>query len=162
MFRPFAVLAALSVALLAPAAACAQPTPVHRDIDLAPYGKIVLGEPFTADSIATRHPEGFYALRPGTFAGAEAVDVIVVDDLVAAIRFTYAPVAADYETYVANATEALGPPLRGTREVDGGGRMDCVAWRDARTVLEICLTTWSDRVELASMMVDRRLMEPRR
>ena len=162
MFRPFAALAALAVALLAPAAACAQSTPVHREIDLGPHGRIVLGEPFTADSIATRGSDGFYELRPGTFAGAEATEVLLVDDRVAAIRFTYPPVAADFETHVARGTAALGPPQRGTREVDGGGRMDCVAWLDERTALEICLTAWSDQVELMSILVDRRLMDSRR
>lgn len=155
--RVLPFLAAFVFAALAPGAANAQ-TPLFRDIDLGDYGRVVLGEPFTADSIATRRPGGFYDLRPGTFGGAEAIEVLLIDDVVGAIRFTYAPVEADFETYAANMTRAYGEPERRTEPAEGGGRVEYAVWRDESTALELRLQVQAGQVELTAMMADRRLM----
>jgi hypothetical protein len=155
--RALCLLAALLFAAFAPAAANAQ-TPLFRDIDLGAHGRIVLGEPFTADSIATRRPGGSYALRPGTFGGAEAIEVLLVDDRVAAIRFTYAPVEADFETYAGNMTRTYGDAERWTEEAEGGGRIGHAVWRDQATAVELRMHVRSGQVELTAMMADRRLM----
>jgi hypothetical protein len=155
--RVLPLLAALLFAAFAPAAAHAQ-TPLFRDIDLGAHGRIALGEPFTADSIATRRPGGFYDLRPGTFSGAEAIELLLVDDRVAAIRFTYAPVEAYFETYAGNMTRAYGEPERWTEEADGGGRVDYAVWQDKATALELRRQVQPGKVELTAMLADRRLM----
>lgn len=153
-------LAALLLSALTAGATAAQTRPIERHIDLGAHGRIELGAPFTADSIATRRPGGFYGLRPGTFSGADSIGVLLIDDRVGAIRFSYAPVAADFATYVANGTSAFGAPERWTEEAEGGGRIEYAVWKDEATAMELRLAVQGEQVELTAMLADRRLMGP--
>jgi hypothetical protein len=152
------ILALLAIAVLAPGGARAQETAIFREVNFAPYALVALGEPFTADSIATRRPGGFYQLRPGTYGGADSVEVLLIDDRVAAIRFTYSPVAEHFEYYVARYTGAFGEPERRTDRGETG-RIEYATWRDGRTGMELRLAVEGERVEFTAMLADRGLMD---
>lgn len=146
------------LALLSPAVLHAQPVPIAREIDLGANGRIVLGEPFDGlQSIAEFRENGLYALRPGTFAGADSIHVALADGVVAAIHFTYAPEPDDFDRYVANGTAAFGPPERWTVQPRTPGSIEYARWQDADTRMELRLDTRPGRVTLTAVMFDRHL-----
>lgn len=154
----FAVVA-LVWGVLLPAAAAAQTVPIPRDIDLGVHGRIVLGEPFTADSILEGARGGFRTLRSGTFAGADSIQVLLAGDRVAAIRFVYAPVKADFASYVANGTRAFGEPRRWREATESSGGTEYAVWDDAETAMELRLAVRGASIQLTALMSDHRLMD---
>lgn len=159
MFAARSVLVALVLAVLAPVAVAAQTAPIPRDIDLGAHGRIVLGGPFTADSIVEGAPGGFRNLRPGTFAGADSIQVLLAGDRVVAIRFVYAPVKADFATYLANGTRAFGEPRRWSEATESSGRTEYAVWDDAETAMELRLAVRGSSIQLTAMMSDHRRMD---
>jgi hypothetical protein len=68
-----------------------------------------------------------------TFGGTDSILVEVTPDArVAALHFAY-PAIHDFAASVAEYTASLGPPIIRAEKDSAGGRVEAVAWRDART-----------------------------
>ncbi|MEM7417485.1 MAG: hypothetical protein AAF389_18490 [Gemmatimonadota bacterium] len=151
--------AALLVALVA-APLSGQETTIFREIQIAPYGTISLGEPFVqADVLGRQLAEDVYLLPPG-FGGTLGIAVSLdADDRVAALIFEYAH-DFDFSGAVEGYRADLGEPsvLSVGDARDSADTTACVVWEDAQTRFEMYRR--GDQ-QFLSMMSERRVIEGR-
>lgn len=124
-----------------PAAAGA---PIFREISIAPHGTIALAAPFEQRATSARVLSvGMYLLVGDGTASYGGTDSLLVevdrDDIVRALHFVY-PAAFDFDASVAEYTATLGAPRDRTVVDSAGGRLERLAWSDART--RFTLSRW--------------------
>src|SRR5688572_33213013 len=81
--------------------------------------------------------DSIVGVSPGTFGGAERIQVVVDESrLVRAVIFDYNR-DADFDSMVAEYASSLGPPTRGTVQRRGEEPADVADWHDARTDFQL-------------------------
>jgi|GEM_PF-2355103 len=124
-------------------------TPIFRTVDVAEGVAITLGEPLSPEAMALMTQVGpqRFQLKPGTYAGAEEIDVqLGVGAAVQQMDFIYGP-DASYEEMVANYVAELGPPT----SRDGSGGKQVTQWQDPSTEFKLVRGASGIR----SMLLDR-------
>ena len=118
---------------------------IFRFIDITPYGRIELGAPFGADSLAHEVSEGVVELLPRTFGGADRIILyLTLDRRVYGMAFIYAR-STSYEQTVQSYVDNLGQPVRTDRET---------YWEDGRTRFAIRRLTTDGKELVASLLTD--------
>jgi hypothetical protein len=109
-------------------------TPIFRTVEIGQDVPVTLGEPLSAEAMALMTQVGpqRFLLKPGTYAGAEEIDVqLGVGAAVQQMDFTYGP-GANYQEMVADYEAELGPP---TSQQGGGDQV--TVWQDANTRFQL-------------------------
>lgn len=124
---------------------------VFRYVDIAPYGRLVLGSQFAAESVAHRASDSVYILKAGTFGGAREIRVYVSPGRkIVAFEFDYSG-STEYASLLASYSKDLGPPSGTSLDQDGTARM---YWVDRKTRFEL-VRLGGDRVSrLRSRLTD--------
>lgn len=143
--------------LLASQAAGQASGPLFRHVDLASHGTIRLGALLDRPDISVQLSDSSWALKPGTFGGAEAIVVYVLPDRrVYGLEFLYAP-DTSYEQLVSTYGKRLGAPT-------GGGGFDdgpvWTTWQDTTTQFEISRRRSGSSDRVVSRMTDLTLVAP--
>jgi hypothetical protein len=110
-------------------------TPIFRTVEVAEGVAITLGEPLSPEAMALMTEIGpqRFQLKPGTYAGAEEIDVqLGVGAAVQQMDFIYGT-GASYEEMVANYAAELGPPT----SQDGSGGKQVTQWEDPDTEFKL-------------------------
>ena len=106
---------------------------LFRQISVATGQVIALGEPFDPAGLAESAGEGVYSLRPGKFAGARKLLVVVsADSRVSAMRFIYQE-DVSFDEVVGRYRTRFGQP----HVLDDASQGVGVYWEDGRTRFEI-------------------------
>ena len=132
------------------------PKPIFRAIDIAPYGRVLLGKHFAYRLFRGRKvAEGRYELRGGQFADTRAIIVAVdSDNRVIAIDFEYLP-GKRYAETVNDYTTALGPPTETQARDSAGVRLLMTRWEDAETEFRVVARKSGGAEVVVSRMTDR-------
>ena len=160
MLRPLLILLSIVVFTAAPGGLAAQQADtaktIFRAIDIAPYGRVLLGKHFAYRLFRGRRiAEGRYELRGGQFADTRAI-VIAVDSVnrVTAIDFNYLP-GKRYAATVADYTTALGRPVETHTRDSAGVRILVTRWEDAETGFEVASQQSGGSEAVTSRVTDR-------
>ncbi len=106
---------------------------LFRQISVSTGKMITLGEPFNPAGLAVSVGEGVYSLRPGKFAGAQKLLVVVsADSRVSEMHFIYEE-DVSFDEVVGRYQTRFGQPRALDDAVQGVG----VYWEDGHTRLEI-------------------------
>ena len=106
-------------------------TPIFRTVEIGQDVPVTLGEPLSPEAMALMKQVGpqRFQLKPGTYAGAEEIDVqLGVGAAVQQMDFTYGA-GADYQEMLANFEGELGPPA----SQQGG----VAVWQDPNTRFQL-------------------------
>ncbi len=122
---------------------------LFRQINVSTGTVIALGQPFNPAGLAVSVSDGVYSLRPGKFAGAKELLVMVSSDgRVSAMQFIYEK-DLPFEDVVARYRTRFGAP----HQMDGAAEDVGVYWEDGHTRFEILRPTAS------AQAVSSRLIE---
>jgi hypothetical protein len=122
------------------AAAGPEPTrvPIFRTIDIAPFGKITLSEPFAQrTTVGVPVRDRTYVLGGGRFADTDSI-LVTVDTLqrVETIDFVYG-VGKDFAAAVADYEASLGAASSRNTRMSSSAQVERVTWSDGVTVFEL-------------------------
>ncbi|MEK9502588.1 hypothetical protein WI372_16460 [Gemmatimonadota bacterium DH-20] len=129
----------------------AQEAEIFREVNIGPFGVIVLGEAFPQrHSLGTKLADNVFLL-PAGFGGTSGIAVVLDRrSRVAALVFEYSG-TQDLDDMVSVYRELLGSPLIEHRL----GGETCVLWEDPVTRFEIFEGAVVGKRVLTSMMIDR-------
>jgi hypothetical protein len=121
---------------------------LFRQVSVSTGKVIALGEPFNPAGLAVSIGEGVFALRPGKFAGAKKLLVMVTtDSRVSAMHFIY-PEEVSFDEVVRRYQPRFGQP----HSLDGAAQDVGVYWEDGHTRFEILRPTASDSAVSARLL----------
>jgi len=130
--------------------------PIFRAIDIAPFGRVLLGKHFAYRLFRGRKiSAGRYELRGGQFADTRAI-IVAVDSVnrVTAIDFEYLP-GKRYAETVADYAATLGVPVETEARDSAGVRLLMTRWQDAETDFRVAARRIGDAEVVMSRMTDR-------
>ena len=110
-------------------------TPIFRTVEIGQDVPVTLGEPLSAEAMGLMKQIGpqRFQLKPGTYAGAEEIDVqLAVGAAVQEMDFTYGA-GANYQEMLANFQRELGPPT----SQQGAGDNQVTVWQDPSTRFQL-------------------------
>jgi hypothetical protein len=123
-----------------------------------PFDSIILGERWkTAGKYGARDGDTLVSLPPGTFGGADAIDVYRnTGGVVTRIEFLYRA-RRDVNALLHDYRSSLGPPFAATTDTLGGAIRHTTRWQDNATefVLSTMTPPQKDSVGAVAVLSDR-------
>lgn len=130
--------------------------PVYRYINVRGGSRLLLGEPFRRQDLATRIDDTTYALQQGTFGGGESGTTAITlytdgQRILRRMTFVYDG-SESLATKIHDYTTSLGKP---TKDYTKGDSVSVHIWEDAQTRFELHYHS-REHPPFWSQLIDRR------
>ena len=123
-------------------------TPIFRHINIAPCGRLELGQVWHRDARAVAISATTYRVVPGCFGGADRIDIDVsVDGTIQRFTFHYSK-DRSYDVFLRSYTQLLGPAL----VTHSGENERSAIWEDGRTRFRLTETLTGSAAGVSSRL----------